>query len=127
MLYHIGSISLFINLLKIITVLTTYHLNKRRCIISCHKHTCSNRYIHISKKKTPTTALERLPGSCIYLSLIHSIDDPTSSVQPKSGIQELPLNGEVTYGSLYLVIWVIFHCLYKIKGCHLFINLPRYT
>lgn len=58
-------------------------------------------------------ALERLPGSRIYLSLLHSIDDPTSSMQLKSGIQGLLLNGEVTYGSLYLVVWVIFHYFYK--------------
>lgn len=87
--------------------------HKRRCIISCHKYTCSNRYRRISKRRTPTMALERLPGSRIYLSLLHSIDDPTSSMQLKSGIQGLLLNGEVTYGSLYLVVWVIFHYFYK--------------
>lgn len=34
-------------------------------------------------------------------------------MHPKSRIQRLLLNAEVTYGSLYLAVWVIFHCFFR--------------
>lgn len=61
-------------------------------------------------------ALDRLPGSCIYLPRLHSTDGPTFREHLNSGIQRLLFNSEVTYGSLYLVVWVIFHCFYKNEG-----------
>lgn len=38
---------------------------------------------------------------------------PISRVQSNSGMQRLPLSGEVAYGSLYSVTLVIFHCFYR--------------
>lgn len=96
--------------------LTTHHLNKRRYIIYCHKYILATEIFTSAKAEPQLLSLrDFLDRACTYLSLLHSIDDPTSSIQPKSGIQELQLNGEVTYGSLYLVVWVIFHCVYKNK------------
>lgn len=69
------SISFFIHMLVVeVAVLITHHWNKKRCTIYCHKYVCSNRnIIHISKRGAPTSGvLERLPGSCLYLPLLHS-------------------------------------------------------
>lgn len=93
-----------------VTELTTHHLNKRRCILFYINILVATETLYTLVKGEP----QQVVG--IYIPVLHSIDGPASRVQPKSGIQRPLLNGEVPYGSLYLPIWVIFHCFYRIEG-----------
>ena len=107
--------------------LMMHHLNKRHCILFLQKYIFHNRNImHIDARRAPSSGiLERPPVSGIFLrdpqyqAFICSVTQhwwPSLWSTPKSGMQRSLLNGKATYGSLYLVVWVIFHYFYRTEG-----------